>query len=371
MKETLSNKQMISLMSVYLFSSSVILTFGAQAKQDAWIAILFSAALAAPLYFLFARIMKIYSGMNMFEIILNVFGKLLGKMIILLYTWFSLHLGAQILIGFASFIKNIALIETPVLVILIVQGFLCIYFVKAGVEVKGRYSEFIAPMIILFILFLSLISIKEYKINNLTPILYEGLAPVFQATFSVFTNPYSELFLVTLIITMDKKKNKPYKIYFLSLAIGTSVILLVTISNILVLGGNLQQMLIYPSYIVTSIMNIGDVFQRMEAIVAVVYLFGGFVENSIFLNVASSGLSRIFNIKDYKTVAGSVGLIMIVVAHHLHESNVQLYKFIERIYPFYSLVFLVILPVIICVVAEIKYRISNKGKTTKIQKQKN
>ena len=60
----------------------------------------------------------------------------------------------------------------------------------------------------------------------------------------------------------------------------------------------------------------------MEAIV-IVYLFGGFVENSILLNVASSGLSRIFNIKDYKTVAGSVGLIMIVVAHHLHESNVQ------------------------------------------------
>jgi len=235
-KEVLSDKQVISTMTVYLFSSSVLLSYGVQAKQDAWLAIIIAAVLAAFFYLMYSRIMKIYAGMNMFDILLLVFGNIAGKIIILLYMLFSLHLGAHILVSFGAFIKNVALIDTPEMVILILLGLLCIFMVRAGIEVKGRYSAFIMPLLIIFILAMFALSSGDFQFNNLTPILYDGIIPVLKGSFSVFMIPFAELFLFTFVIAMDAKRNRPYKAFLLSLLIGTVVILLITLRNVMVLG---------------------------------------------------------------------------------------------------------------------------------------
>jgi len=102
----------------------------------------------------------------------------------------------------------------------------------------------------------------------------------------------------------------------------------------------------------------------MEAMVSIVYIFGGSVENAVCLNVATGGLARLLNIKDYKSITRSVGLLMIILAYQLYDSNIELFNFTSNIYPFYAIPFLIILPIIITIAAEIKYR-SMKGKAGK------
>lgn len=137
-KEVISEKQGISLVIIFIMGSASVMVTGLEAKQDAWIAIIFAIVFSIPMILIYAHIQSLFPGKNLFEIIEISLGKVIGKIIVILFTWYVIDTGAQVLRNYCQFIEETTLSNTPLIVIIILISIPCIYVLKKGIEVIGR-----------------------------------------------------------------------------------------------------------------------------------------------------------------------------------------------------------------------------------------
>lgn len=352
-REVISNRQGITMMVMFIMGSTLLLGVGSDARQDVWLSIIIASIWAIPVMAIYARLLSLFPGKNLYEILHAIFGRFLGNGIALFFIWFSFYLGTLVLRNFSEFIKVVAFPETPAFIPVMLMGILCIWVVKEGLEALGRLSQLaiIFPMCIT----IAVVALSMTKANydNLRPVLYNGIGPVLNNAFSF---PFAETVLFITIFSLDKEKNNSYRIYYFALAIGGFFVTLIDVRNVLVLGTDFIEQLYFPSYIAVSLINIGSFLQRIEVTVAVVFLFAGFVKISVCLLSVCKGVGSLFKIGDYRQIAAPMGLLMMTTSGFVYKNIMEMQEWASKVYRYYAFPFQVILPVIIWIAAEIKVR---------------
>ncbi|HCC06629.1 MAG TPA: spore gernimation protein [Clostridiales bacterium] len=355
-KEIITSKQAICIMIFFITGTSLLIGTAGVAKRDCWISIILGIIMAVPFVIIYARILTLFRGKDIYEIVQMVFGKIFGKIIAILYIWYAFHLGALVLRNFGEFINVVAMPETPMLVPMFMIGVLCIMVVSGGVEIIGRTSKFFFPIIVAVLVLVNLLGITELNFDNIKPILYDGFLPVFKGAFSAFSFPFAETVLFTTILFALQPKKSVYNVYLWGLLIGGIIILIICIRNILVLGPDIAEILYFPSHVAVGRIEIGDFIQRIEVTVSIVLVVGTFIKASICLYAACKGISSLFGMKNYRNIVLQTGLLMIYFSSFIYESTMQMEHWAFEIYSYYALPFQVILPIIILIAAEIKVR---------------
>ncbi|ERJ13290.1 GerAB/ArcD/ProY family transporter [Haloplasma contractile] len=360
-KELITSKQGISIMILFLFGSTVVVGSGGDAKQDAWIAIILGFFFSLPFIWLYGKILETFPGKDLFEVIIEVFGLSFGKLIILLFSWYAIHLGALVVRNFTEFIHIVSLTSTPQYVIAAFMGLISIYMVKSGVEVMGRWASFMLPFILIIIYINIGLLIKDMNWLNLKPVLYDGFKPLIKPSFSVFSFPFAETVLFTAVLSSLKlKQNTSYgKVFFISALIGGVTILLATLRNLLILGSHTTEVLFFPSFTANKIINIGDILERVEISISMVFLLSGLIKLSICLLVASKGVSKLFNFKEIKDIVTPVALLLLTLSCIIYESANEMVEWIT-VYPYYAIPFQIILPIFIYVSMLYKLKLKKK-----------
>ena len=358
-KERVTDKEAICLFIIFVIGSSLIIGIGNEAKNDAWLAVITGILMAIPIILVYCRILSIYQGKDLFEILDNTLGKIIGKLFIILYSLYALHLGALVLRNFGEFINAIAMPETPMLLPILAIGITCIIAARLGIEVMARTTAYFIPILFFILLVVQLLAIPQLKINYLKPVLGNGINPVISAGFAAFSFPFAETVLFIGTFSGLKTKKSPYRIYFLGLLIVSVIFIVTTVRNIGALG-NMRDNFYFPSYAAVSMINIGDFIQRIEVTVSFVFVFGVLVKTSVCLLVASKGISKTFGLHDYRSIVIQIGLLMIFFAYTVYNNSIEMKYWATRVYPYYAFPVQVILPVIIWIVAEIKAKKTNK-----------
>lgn len=360
-KEIISNKQGVCIISMFIIGSFIVIGTGSEAKQDVWIAILFALLMSLPMLFIYSKLLMLYPGKDIYDILIDVFGNWAGKIIALFFIWYSFHLGALVLKNFSGFVNVISFPETPQSVILIFMGLLCIWMVKEGIEVLGRWSSFIFPIILATMVFTVALALTIANLSNLKPILYNGIKPILISSFSIFSFPFAEAVVFTAVLNKLQNEKLIYKVLFKSILISSLIMVAISIRNILVLGSSLASDLYFPSYLAVRNINIGDFLQRFEVIVAIVFIFGGLVKISICLYATSLGISKILNIKNYRYLVVPIAFLMMYLASIIYKNIMEMFEWV-KIYPYYAIPFQIILPIIILIAAKIKIKVKSKKK---------
>lgn len=359
-KEIITDKQGISIVVLFIIGSAIVLSPGSEAKQDVWLAILLAFLMALPAVFVYARLLNNFPGKDLFDILHMVLGKLPGKAVGLLYVWYAFHLGALVIRNFTEFIKIVSLPRTPQLFIVAVVGVVCIWIVKAGIEVIGRWAGFVLPLVIVVIVCVVSLSLTEAEIDEIKPILFSGFNPVIKGAFAVFTFPLAETVVMTMIFSSVKNKFNAYKVYGFGVSIGFIVLFVVSVRNVLVLGQATGSTLYFPSYSAVSLIDIGNFLQRIEIIVCVIFLLAGIIKIGACIYAASNGIAKIFNFDSYRILTAPIGFLMMNLSCFIYNSTMEMFDWASKIYPYYAIPFQIILPVVILIAAEIKVRISNQ-----------
>ena len=352
-KEIISDKQGISIISLFIIGSSIVLTVAGKAKKDVWIAIILSILTALPIVLVHARLLVIFPGRDLYDVLELVFGKLMGRGISLLFIGFSFFLGGLVLRVFGDFISTVSFLDTPKIVPMLVIAVLCIWAVKEGIETMGRWAEFFLIGTIVLILTVSLLLINKMNINNLRPILYEGIKPVVDGAFHAFIFPFTQTIVFTTVFSSLKDKSA-YKVYIVGLLIGGGALYISSITDILVLGYNTIESVYFPTYVTASRLSIGNVVERLEVVIAATLLIGGFIKVCMCLLSTCNGIAKIFGFNDYRFIVTPIGLLIINLSYFVHDNIMEKAKFASDIYPSYAFPFQVILPIIILIVAEMK-----------------
>ena len=132
--EVISERQAIILIILFIIGTTLLNGAGGQAKQDAWIAIIIAISWSVILLLMFSRILSLYPGKDLFDILQIVMGKFLGKIISILMIWFAFHDGATIIRSISEFTNTLVLPDTPVVVSLMFFAILLIWSAKSVLE---------------------------------------------------------------------------------------------------------------------------------------------------------------------------------------------------------------------------------------------
>jgi len=359
-KEQINDKEGICLLTLFVMGSSLIIGVGSSVKNDAWIAAIIGLLMFLPVMLIYSRIQALLPGKNLFDIVNIAFGRIIGKIITLLYIWYAFHLGALVIRNFGEFVNTVSMPETPMIVTLLFLGTVCVYAVRMGLEVMGRISTYFIPIVILIPVVVYILAIPQFNLCNLKPILSEGFTPVLEAGFSVFAFPFAESFIFLGVFFSLKTKKSPYKVYFTGVMMAGIVLVFLTIRNIGILG-NLLGHLNFPSHNAVSRVSVSEFLQRIEVSVAFVFVVCAFTKVSVCLYVACKGISKLFNLNDYRSIVIQVGLLMIFFSYIIYQNIMEMTYWANNVYKYYAFPFQVVFPVIIWLVIEIKVKKGRKG----------
>lgn len=364
-KTIISNKQGICIISMFIIGSAIVVGLGTGAKQDVWISILIALLMSLPMVFIYAQLLSVYPGKDLYDILMEVFGPIAGRAVSLLYLWYSFHLGALVIRNFSEFVNVMSFPETPQFIVIIFLGLISVWMVKAGIEVLGRFSAFVFPTILGIIIIALILSTANIHLINIRPILYDGIKPVLTNAFSFFSFPLAETVIFTMVFHNLKDAKKSVSVFLLGCTIGCGVLLLTSVRNILVLGVPTATSLYFPSYVAVRTINIGGFLQRFEASVAIIFMTTGFIKISVCLYSACNGFAKIFNIRNYKQLVAPIGFLMMNLACLIYTNTMDMFSWAQKIYPYYALPFQVIMPIIIYAAAKIKFRVKTPASVAK------
>lgn len=358
MSEKLSDKQAISMVFLSILGSSVVLGTAREAKSDSWISIILALIISLFITFCYARLYTSFYGKNLFEICLFVFGKVFGRIIIILFIWYALFINALILRDLGEFIYIIGVIDIRGISQIFTMGILmvlCIYMAKKGLIVFGRFSAFFLPIIVIMIGLGYLLSINNMSPRNLLPIMFEGIKPIFDGMLSSINFPFTECIVFIMIFGSLQTRTSAYKVLFRGVLFAGILLLIITLFDIMILGANTFHASYFPSYASLRRISVGNFLERIEITIILSFIFSVFCKSTCYLIAVCKGIAVLFNIKEYKYISAPIGFLVVCIAYLLYE-NIKEFTEYAKIDTYTGITFQILLFFVVFIGGEIKSR---------------
>ena len=351
--ETMSLRQAVAAGSIFIFGSSAIMGASPVAKQDSWLSLLLSILFALPVFLMYARIVQLFPGKNLFDMLELLFGSVGGRLISVLFIFYCLHLCALVFKNFAEFISVCVMPETPELVILVSMMLVVCYMARCGMGAMGKWSVFMLPLVIIVLLFTFLFAVNKIDFNRLLPIMSHDLGTISAGAYKLLAFPFAELVIYLGLASHIRRGTSPYKLFLYVLLISGILLLGATLRNLLILGAAVVEAEYFPSYTAAKVINIADLIARLEATISMNFIIGGIVKSALCLLAAAKGIAHLLNVRSYKQFLFPMGLLAIALCTTLFKGITEMMEFID-FYQFYAVPFQLAIPLLIWLTAEIK-----------------
>lgn len=350
-KETVSYRQAFCILGLFLFGSSVVLGVSNDVGQDGWAALFIGAAFSIPAALLYARLIRLFPETDLFCIMQAVFGKVLGRIFIIVFAWYALHLGAMVMRDYSEFIEIVAMPETPQLPIMIALVLVTAYLAASGMETLGKWSVCMFPIVILVVIVTFILALNLMDFSNLLPVLTTPPMKLLQSGRDVFSFPFAETVVFLCIADTVRKEDSPYKIYLRTFLFGTVILLTIIVRNVATLGPAMVRSSYFPSYTTARILQVGEFLSRIEGSISMNFLLAGITKITLCLIAAAKGVAHLFGIRDYRRLLMPTGLMMLALCAIVHKNTMGVFAFL-RVYGIYAMLFQVAIPLVVWIFAE-------------------
>ncbi|GLX67966.1 GerAB/ArcD/ProY family transporter [Paenibacillus glycanilyticus] len=328
------------------------------AKQDAWISLCLVLAVQLLMILVYGGIAKQLNGASFDQHLQTLLGQWLGKLLLLLFTlMYPFLILSLVLRDLGDYITTVILPETPMEVIFVLMLGVVIYVLYCGVSTIGRAAEllFFIVMGLLALGYLPLIPSANF--TNLLPVFEFGWKPIVHASFTNIAFPYIESVLFLYFVSQTNRPEKWRAVVIKSSLISGFLFMCVTLIVIAVLSQQVVTSLNFPSYFVVRTISYSEFFERFEIAVSVIWFIAIFFRMSLLMYVSAKGIAAVFQLKDYRSLLIPFGLITFVIAGILWPNTAILIT-TYRAWPFYSMFFGIIFPILIWLTGLFKQRVS-------------
>jgi len=310
----ISNYQLFCLMVLFEIGSSILFVLGIDAKQDAWIGVLLGMLIGLAVMWVYTELQKKFPQENLAQIVIKILGKYLGTPLVLLYALFFFYISTRDFRDFGEMIVTTFLLKTPLLVVLIVFMLAALYVLFLGVEVLGRTSEILLPIVLFFIISVGImIGISgRIQLDELSPVLANGWQPVFKEVYPNLVNfPFAETYVFMMYWCYLDTKHDVRKISLLAIGVSGLIISLIDVVSISVLGVNIAAATTIPFLEVIKLINIGGIISNLDALGISLMFIGGFYKVSIFFYGGVQALATVCKVVDSRWIMIFAGVFVL------------------------------------------------------------
>ncbi|MGI6151709.1 MAG: GerAB/ArcD/ProY family transporter [Christensenellales bacterium] len=361
-KELLTPRQITCLVALFLIGSTAIIGGDTGVAQDSWIALLLAAAVSMPYFLMLGRLNRLFPDKDFFQLVEMLLGKIAGKIVIALMTWYCFHLSALVLRDFSEFVAVCVMPETPHLPIMMLVIVTVIYLTRSGVETMGKWSIIMLPILMGVVAMTVVLSINNMEPSRLLPIMSHDIGTIAKTSYVFVTFPYLEIITFLCAFQGAIEPRKPCKSYLLAFLLATLTLVVIDVRNTMLLGPHTLEALFFPSYIAIKVIRLGDIVSRIEGSLSINYVIGGVAKIAVCILAATKGITHLFGLRGHKPLVLPMGLLTAALCTTLFETVTHLYEFLET-YKLYAIPFQIIIPVSIWILAEIKARKIKAQKT--------
>ncbi|WP_123040356.1 GerAB/ArcD/ProY family transporter [Cohnella candidum] len=312
------------MMFVFLLATAII--FGTpKLVPDVWLVELLAAVPALLLFFLQSLLVSTDRPKGLYEQFTETWGGRPGQAFVLLYAVYFLYIATRNVRDLLEFVMTTLLRTTPPQFAVALFVLLVAYAASGTLRSTGRLSVIIltAILVFFFALIVLLMISKSLELQRLLPFLSEGFLPVAkEAATKTLWFPYGELVVFLVFAHRIGGRTRFRKIGFA--AMGSAVIVL-TLSDLLqtmTLGMEFQKYSAFGLLDTARVINVEDFITRLDAVVAMIILFGVLVKCAVFLHAGVLGISTVFRGKDqsYKLpLALLIGALSVLVSENAAE----------------------------------------------------
>ncbi|MGM0878293.1 MAG: GerAB/ArcD/ProY family transporter [Bacillota bacterium] len=192
------------------------------------------------------------------------------------------------------------------------------------------------------------------KLENIQPIFGEGMKPIMKGLYSHLGIPYLQLVTFLMITPYVTEKAKMKKAFYIGTLIGGIILTILIIFTTLVLGSDTTARQTFPSYILGKKLSIGDFLERIEVIVAIIWILTVYFKVTICYYGLTLGLAQVLGLKNYKILLFPLAFSILTFSIFMHPDIVHASNYMAKTLTPYSLTICFILPLLLLVVGKMR-----------------
>ncbi|MNO13440.1 Spore germination protein [compost metagenome] len=229
------------------------------AHQHAFISYIASGLVCLFALWLISFTLKRFSNRNLLQALTERF-PIMGRVLLALYLLFLLFISARDIRSIADFTNTVLLNRTPIPILGLLVTTTAVYICQGGIRAFLGLSEVYVPIFILVLGFVILVLARDFHPQYLVPYFSPDWTGILKGAWCTF--PYQAEILVLPLVISGKyfKASAGY----ISLAVGTGMMIVLLLLTQLVLGVPLSGKLIHPGYEMIRHIQITDFIDRFD-----------------------------------------------------------------------------------------------------------
>lgn len=322
----------------------------------AWISIILISLITLIPVLLLTKLCSLYPEKNLTDIILHLFGKYLGWLVLFI-CWFmqtyALFYNTAI---YSDIIKTLYFNNTPYIVISILLITVSAYGAKKGIESIGSSSWISLFLIKITLLFILAFTFIQGEIDFLFPLLGEGVWVLMKESYyhsSIFTE-FIFLFFIASKVKDNKVLNKGV---WIALTIVTIEFAFALIGYVMLFDFYGIKIIEYPFHETIRYIQLGFL-TNSELLFFPFWLVSSFIRITFYLYLSALLFGATFKIKQFEYIVPTISTIIVfagLIPESVTYSVDQIREgFLRTITPF-----IIFLPIILWVTAKLKGEFKN------------
>ncbi len=326
-KVRISPNQLLYLIILFELGSAIVIGYGMEAKQDAWLAALIAMGVGIGLfYFVYRPIFKVYPDIPLTAILEKVFGKYLGKLLVAAYVWYFAYLASRVLRDFGELLLTAFLDQTPLSVVIGFMLLVVMYATYLGIQSIAKSAEILIVVIAIYLGGgISLVFFSDVlEPQNLLPFLEHGLQPLIKTVFpTALTFPFGEMVVFLMMMPLLTNPGLRVKTGILGMLIAGTLIAITTAIDIAVLGLYRASNATFPLLLTAEKLKVGDFLEGMDAFALSMLIICGYFKITVFFYAAVAAGTGLFGVKKGRVMIVPIGLTVIVTSIFMTSSFVE------------------------------------------------
>lgn len=322
---------------MYLFISiSTILrqvpeTLAEEAGRSGYLSPLWSIIATIPLTAIVILLIRSYPGLNIYEIMVQLLGKFLSKIIILAYLlWILLAITAKVTI-YSLTLQFTMMPKTRSDFFMVILILLVFYALIRGMKTIFRFAELTLATILLLFAFMFICAIGRIRSDYLLPVSTINLKETILASRHVIAvggNIIIALFFADKF-GINVTKEQIRKLWF-GIITFTALAFIITLFTFGISGATLTKNLPFPFYITVKSISFFNIFERFEILVTLICILSDFISICVFAILLLRCFQWLFNLEECNFLYVPLTIIIYYLTYYISSTQFE-FNYLYRI----------------------------------------
>ncbi|ANY67768.1 hypothetical protein BBD42_15810 [Paenibacillus sp. BIHB 4019] len=260
---------------------------------DGWLSVLLSGMLAMMFGFIIVKLSQRFPGRTYYQYSQEIVGKWIGSCVGAMMCLYYIFSSGYLLRVMGEVVRMYLLDKTPITIIMLTFMGVAIYMTTAGINAIAQLIEIFLPIIVLIMVVFIIFSFGDFELDNLRPILGEGIAPLLKGIEPSILS-YSGFEVMLFVTAFMTDANKALKATFAGIGLTAVLYTLIVAVAIGSLTVEEVQTVTWPTMSVA--MNIelpGGFFERFESLFTVLWVISMFTAFVMYHYGGSLGFGQL------------------------------------------------------------------------------